>query len=585
MHLFEDDMDDEISGDEVPVSGSVEDSVSVGAGGSGITGSVGAVGAGAAESTGGLQQGSVEGSGNSSEGGAGVPTPPQGFPGLVPAMPVAPELRRSARIRDREAVALLGCASSGLFTLQEAYDTACRIAPGLTRCMPPEIIAGIAGSDPDALHTVQEAVDIFAGFSHRPQETLYHAGEAFVTEGVIDESAYDFIPEPGTYEEAVSSPQAELWIAAMDEELASLMKHGTWDVVDTPAGVKVLGVKWVFKIKRDDKGNIERFKARLVAKGYEQVAGRDFDQVFAPVSKFSTLRVLLAVVAARDLELHQLDIKTAFLQGDLEEEVYIQQPPGYPLGAGKVCLLSKALYGLRQAPRAWHKKLDSALVQMGYKASTGDPSLYFDGETYLLIYVDDILIASASMAAVSRLKEQLAAAFEVKDLGEAHTYLGISITRDRKMRTLTMNQERMILGLLEEFGLKDCKGRNVPLTAGLVMCKGDGTLLPEREKGRYMRLVGCMNFLNTCTRVDIAYAMSSLSRYMSCPTTVHWAAAIGVLKYLAGTSQVGLGFGGKELKYEAYCDANYAADPDTRKSTTGFVFMLGGGAVSWCSKI
>ena len=186
----------------------------------------------------------------------------------------------------------------------------------------------------------------------------------------------------------------------------------TWTTEPIPKGVRALPVKWVFKLKKDANGNIERFKARLVAKGFRQKEGVDFNEVFAPVSKHSTLRALLAVAAVEDLELHQLDIKTAFLNGVLEEEVYIEQPAGHEEGGRNIgCLLHRALYGLKQAPRAWHTRLNEELTEMGFKPSAADPGLYYkdveSGRMYLLVYVNDILIAARSKADVDGVKQVL----------------------------------------------------------------------------------------------------------------------------------------------------------------------------------
>ena len=211
-------------------------------------------------------------------------------------------------------------------------------------------------------------------------------------------AAAAIIEEPLTYEEALSSEQAAEWRQAMDDEITSLHANQTWTTEPIPKGVKALPVKWVYKAKKDANGNIEQFNSRLVAKGFRQKEGVDFNEVFAPVSKYATLRALLAVAAVDDLEVHQLDIKTAFLNGILEEEVYIEQPTGYEEGGpGIGCRLHKALYGLKQAPRAWHTRLNEELTEMGFKPSAADPGLYCkdveSGRMYLLVIYSSLRAA------------------------------------------------------------------------------------------------------------------------------------------------------------------------------------------------
>jgi hypothetical protein len=401
------------------------------------------------------------------------------------------------------------------------------------------------------------------------------------------------IKEPESYEEAMASEQAEEWRQAMDDEMASLAANNTWTLERVPEGVKPIPVKWVYKVKRDSAGYIERFKARLVAKGFKQREGIDYGEVFAPVGKFSTFRVLTAIVAAQDLELHHLDIKTAFLYGELEETVFINQPPGYEEGGSDVaCHLQKAIYGLKQAPRVWHKKLDEQLLAFGFKASTADPSLYYyNGEEqgkpyniYVLVYVDDLLIASKSLGAVQDVKEYLKGPFDARDLGEAQYYLGIKISRDRGSRTIKLSQELMTTELVSRYGLEECKPRSTPLTPSIKMCRDDGEAL-DKEAYPYSQLVGSLMYLSVCTRPDISYAVGALARYMSCPTTEHWQAAKGVVRYLAGTATCGITFGGTSTtEVVGYCDADYAGDVDTRRSTGGYVFIMNGAAITWQSK-
>lgn len=396
------------------------------------------------------------------------------------------------------------------------------------------------------------------------------------------------VQEPATREEALQSENAQDWIQAMDDEMASLHANSTWQLEQLPDGVKSIPCKWVFKVKHDAQGNIERFKARLVAKGYKQQAGVDFDEVYAPTSKYATLRALLALAAAEDMEIHQLDIKTAFLNGELEETVYMQQPPGYEEGEpGTYCHLQRALYGLRQAPRSWHIRLSKELKSLGFEVSEADPGLYIrsrsGGLSFLLVWVDDILIVAPNLLMVQEIKDQVTSAFDARDLGEAAYFLGITITRDRPNHEIKISKERMTLDLVQQFGVAEAKMRHTPLSTGMQLSQDSGEEL-DMERYPYGSLIGGMLYLSVCTRPDIAHAVGVLSKYMAKPRTTHWNAAKGVLRYLKGTSSSGIIFRGSNTSLIGYCDADYAGDIDTRRSTTGYVFKMNGGAISWSSR-
>ena len=398
------------------------------------------------------------------------------------------------------------------------------------------------------------------------------------------------LEEPQTYSQAIQAEDATEWRSAMDEEMASLLENGTWTLEQPPIGVRPIPVKWVYKIKKDAQGNIERYKARLVAKGFMQQEGINYTEVFAPVSKQSTLRTLLALVAADDLELHQLDIKTAFLNGDLEETIYMQQPEGYVEGGPNMaCHLHKSLYGLKQAPRAWNSKLKQELESMGFTASEADPGLFVgrfkDGTVYILVYVDDLLVVSNSKSGIQHVISRLQDAFKVRDLGEATYFLGMNIERDRQARTLKLSQERLASDLVNSYGMKESKIKSTPLSTSIKLTKAIEENLLDKDTYTYSHLVGSLLYLATCTRPDISQTVGALARHMANPSTEHWAAAKGVLRYLAGTLKQGIRYKQSNIGVAGYCDADYASDMDTRRSTTGFVYILHGGAISWNSKL
>lgn len=374
----------------------------------------------------------------------------------------------------------------------------------------------------------------------------------------------------------------------MDEEMASLKANKTWELVELPPGAKAIPAKWVYKIKRDEHGNIERYKARLVAKGFMQREGIDYTEVFAPVSKHTTLRALLAKVAEEGLVLHQLDVKTAFLNGDLEEEIYMVQPKGYEEGGrDTVCRLHKALYGLKQAPRAWYNKLRTELKSMDFEASDADSGLYFlhteNGTIWLLVYVDDILITGGTEEEVESVKAKIGEKFNVRDLGKSHRFLGMEIKYNKELGELKLSQEHMVKELVEKYG-EEHKMKSVPMAPNVKLTKDGGELL-DKTKFPYMELVGSLLYLSVCTRPDIAYSVGVLSRYMATPTLEHWKTALGIVHYLASTLDSGIIFKRGAGELHGYCDADYAGDIDTRRSTTGYIYTLNGGAVSWSSRI
>ncbi|KAJ9519297.1 hypothetical protein QJQ45_023094, partial [Haematococcus lacustris] len=372
------------------------------------------------------------------------------------------------------------------------------------------------------------------------------------------------VPIPHTIMEARASALAEQWAVATDAEMESLHGHCTWELVDPPQGCRPLDNRWVFPVKEDSQGHIARLKARLVVKGFMLREGVDFTELHAPVSKHATVRALLATAAVWDMDLEHLDVKTAFLNGYLDEEIYMKQPAGYEDGSARVCRLKRALYGLRQAPRAWHARLKAELEQLGFAASAADSCLFTmvrgNSKVLLAVYVDDCLLA----------------------LGSAERFLGMEIVRDRAAGRLVLSQERYAAAVVDRFGLADARPKATPLSTSEQLVR-EGEVVLRMGEHSYAELVGSLMHLAVCTRPDIAHAVGLCAKYMAAPTQQHWQALHGVLRYVASTVSYGLAFGGAE-GLVGFCDADFAGDLDTRRSTTGFVFTMHGAAVSWSSR-
>jgi hypothetical protein len=355
------------------------------------------------------------------------------------------------------------------------------------------------------------------------------------------------------------------------------------EVPRTEATSKVIPCRWVFKTKRHDDGRVDRYKARLVAKGFKQKGGVDFAEVWAPVSKHTTLRALLATVVKRDWEMHQIDVSTAFLYGKLDDDapIFLEPPPGFAsTDSDFVCKLNRSIYGLRQAPRAWHFRLKTELARIGLRPSSADPALWLGKDVLLLLYVDDALIASPALKTVEKVKQVLGRVFKLRDLKEPRVFLSLSIQRDRGAGTLKVSQAHYVAQILAKFNMQDSIARSVPMASGTKTTKtGQGM----DDNVLYGSLVGALMYLAVCTRPDIAYAVGQLARYMAGPTEEHWTLAKSVLKYLRGSADLGIVFGSRD-GISGFVDADFAGCVDTRRSTTGYVFIMHGGAVSWASR-
>ena len=413
----------------------------------------------------------------------------------------------------------------------------------------------------------------------------------YLQESGIDLGIYN---DPDSYTQAMQGNDSGKWFHAMEEELKSMDQNQVWDLVELPKGCKRVGCKWVFKTKRDSIGNIERYKARLVAKGFTQKDGIDYKETFSPVSKKDSLRIIMALVAHYDLELHQMDVKTAFLNGNLEEEIYMDQPEGFSVKGKEhmVCKLKKSIYGLKQASRQWYLKFNDTITSFGFQENTVDRCIYMKVSgskfIFLVLYVDDILLATNDLGLLHQTKKYLSQNFEMKDMGEATYVIGIEIFRDRSQGLLGLSQKTYINKILERFNMEKCSAGVVPIQKGdkfnAMQCPKNEL---EREQMRnipYASVVGSLMYAQTCTRPDISFAVGMLGRYQINPGLDHWKAAKKILRYLQGTKNHMLTYKESDhLKVIGYSDSDFAGCVDTRKSTFGYLFLLAEGAISWKS--
>jgi transposase InsO family protein len=389
--------------------------------------------------------------------------------------------------------------------------------------------------------------------------------------------------EPAGFEEAKLDKN---WMVAMEEELHMIEKNNTWQLVDRPQDRKVIGVKWVFKTKLNADGSINKFKARLVVKGYAQIFGVDYSDTFAPVARLDTIRMLLAVAAQKGWKVYQLDVKSAFLNGFLQEEIYVEQPEGFMKKGeeDKVYLLKKALYGLKQAPRAWYSRIDNHLLTLGFVKSLSESTLYIKhNEVDILVvslYVDDILVTGNNATLIDEFKLEMMKEFEMTDLGLMTYFLGMEIKQSKD--EIFICQKKYAKEILKKFKLEECREMSTPMNSKEKLCKEDGT---EKIDQAYFRsLIGCLMYL-TATRPDILNAVSILSRFMHCASECHLKAAKRVLRYVKGTCDFGIKFTkSNEFKLIGFSDSDWGGSADDMKSTSGYCFTLGSSVFSWSSK-
>lgn len=390
--------------------------------------------------------------------------------------------------------------------------------------------------------------------------------------------------DPSSREEAIKSHNGEKWVDAMKEELASFEANETWSLVDLPVGRKPIKTMWVFKTKRAEDGTVVRHKARLVAKGCSQIEGIDYGETFSPVVRYGSIRILIALAAQRGLDIDQMDAVSAYLQGTLNEDIYTRQPEGFDDGTGRVCKLHKAMYGLKQSGREWNRCLDAALLSFGLKKSDEDPCVYFaaGGDLIVAIYVDDFLIFFKDPTIRDELKLKLSTKFHMKDMGRARTCVGMTIDYERDF--ISISQETYANDVLKRFGMADCKSVGSPCDPSQKLISGSDELDGEADVP-YREAVGSLLFLVQGTRPDLAFAVSNVSRFNDKHNSTHWVAVKRIMRYLRGTSGYRIAYRRKSLgPISGFVDADYGNEIEERRSFSGYVFLLAGGAITWSSK-
>ena len=400
---------------------------------------------------------------------------------------------------------------------------------------------------------------------------------------------------PQSVQEALGSPQKEKWQEAMDSEMKSLRENGVYELVDKPAGKKIVKSKWVLRVKTNAKGGIEKFKARVVAKGYSQVEGVDYDQTFSPTVRFESIRQMVALGTSKNMHMHQMDVTTAFLYAPLEEEVYMEQPEGTvrPGDEKKVMRLLKCLYGLKQSPRQWNILIDTVLKQLGFKRLKSDFGIYVKGEgedaVYIALYVDDLFLVGRKLGLIKEVKDGLCGEFKMKDLGEAKFLLGIEIRRQANGDVFLV-QERYARDVLKRFNMEGCKSVSTPLELGSQLDTSQQPITDEEKRGMvdvpYRSAIGSLMYLATCTRPDLAASVSELSRFNQNPGIAHWEGVKHVLRYVKGTVGEGLLYKrGAQVEVWGYSDSGHAGDKETSRGRSGYVFISAGAAISWRSSL
>ncbi|KAJ9549163.1 hypothetical protein OSB04_021706 [Centaurea solstitialis] len=454
--------------------------------------------------------------------------------------------------------------------------------PSASSSQPPPAESSGTSSSPSASSAEPSQPPAPAATSGHPMTTRSRTGSLKPKQIFNLSVTSDISPIPRSTAQAMCDPH---WRAAMDAEMTAILSNYTWDLVPKPSDANIVGNRWLFRHKFDSNGRLERYKARLVAQGFSQQPGLDFDDTFSPVVKPATIRTVLSISISRNWPIHQLDVKNAFLHGDLTETVYMRQPPGYVNSSfpEHVCRLRKALYGLKQAPRAWYHRFAVYLYSLGFLSSKTDTSLftYHRGSDtiYLLLYVDDIILTASSPTLISMVISKLSSEFPMSDLGPLSFFLGIAASRSKS--GLFLSQSAFAQEILARADMVSCNPCSTPADTKTKLAV-DGEPVPDPTL--YRSLAGALQYL-TFTRPDIAYAVQQVCLFMHDPRIPHLNVLKRILRYLKGTLSHGLHIKASAVdRLVAYSDVDWAGCPTTRRSTSGFCVYLGDNLVSWSSK-
>lgn len=423
------------------------------------------------------------------------------------------------------------------------------------------------------------------GRGHR-EKVKRNFGPEFVTYCAFN--AMNWIADtPMSYAEVKGNVNETEWRRAIDDEIESLNENDTWEIVPKPKNVKLIGSKWIFKIKEDELGNPSKFKARLVAKGYMQKQGIDYVDTYAPVARLQTIRLILAVSVKMNLAIHHLDVRTAFLHGYLNETVYLRPPEGIEVAEDHVLKLKRSLYGLKQSPKCWNDRFHEFVTKLGFKRSKSDYCLYVLRDenfvVYLILYVDDMMICSNCDKIIDDIKKELAREFSMKDLGSIRHFMGLNIQYNQDEGEMYIDQSNYIRKILNKFGMSDCKSRATPMETRIEFIKQEDD---ETTSQPYRELVGSLMYLVLGSRPDLCFALNYFSRYQGNATEEHYVHLKHLLRYLNGTSDIKLKFSRSQndVPLEGFVDADWANSKEDRKSTSGYLFRVFGNVISWSSK-